>query len=155
MTCSCRYIRRRPAVTRTRTTSPLTERKREVARRPDTAAIPTAWEYAPAPESREVVHLEDRYGLFIGGKFVEPASGERYTTIDPAREEPLAEVAQAGKADVDRAVRAARDAFANGWSTLRPSERAKYLFRIARLLQERSREFAVLESINGRKPIPE
>src|SRR5437773_12111641 len=109
MTCSCRYIRRRPAVTRTRTTSPLTERKREVARRPDTAAIPTAWEYAPAPESREVVHLEDRYGLFIGGQFVEPLSNERYTTIDPAREAPLAEVAQAGKADVDRAVKAARD----------------------------------------------
>src|SRR5207249_4735822 len=115
----------------------------------------TAWDYAPAPEARDIVKIQERYGLFIGGKFVEPASGERYTTIDPAREEPLAEVAQAGKADVDRAVRAARDAFANGWSALRPSERAKYLFRIARLLQERSREFAVLESINGGKPIRE
>src|SRR2546426_5421414 len=115
----------------------------------------TAWDYAPAPEARDIVKIEERYGLFIGGTFVEPASGERYTTIDPAREEPLAEVAQAGKADVDRAVRAARDAFANGWSALRPSERAKYLFRIARLLQERSREFAVLESINGGKPIRE
>jgi aldehyde dehydrogenase (NAD+) len=115
----------------------------------------TAWDYAPAPEARDIVKIQERYGLFIGGKFVEPASGERYTTIDPAREEPLAEVAQAGKADVDRAVRAARDAFANGWSTLRPTERAKYLFRIARLLQERSREFAVLESINGGKPIRE
>src|SRR5881392_3538635 len=155
MTCSCRYIRRRPAVTRTRTTSPLTERKREVARRPDTAAIPTAWEYAPAPESREVVHLEDRYGLFIGGQFVEPLSNERYTTIDPAREAPLAEVAQAGKADVDRAVKAARAAYAESWSRIRPSERAKYLFRIARILQERSREFAVLESMNGGKPIRE
>src|SRR5881392_1611602 len=155
MTCSCRYIRRRPAVTRTRTTSPLTERKREVARRPDTAAIPTAWEYAPAPESREVVHLEDRYGLFIGGQFVEPLSNERYTTIDPAREAALAEVAQAGKADVDRAVKAAREAYAERWSLVRPSERAKYLFRIARILQERSREFAVLESMNGGKPIRE
>ena len=115
----------------------------------------TAWDYAPAPEARDIVKIEERYGLFIGGTFVEPASGERYTTIDPAREEPLAEVAQAGKADVDRAVRAARDAFANGWSNLRPSERAKYLFRIARLLQERSREFAVLESLNGGKPIRE
>src|SRR5437762_8190752 len=155
MTCSCRYIRRRPAVTRTRTTSPLPERKREVARRPDTAAIPTAWEYAPAPESREVVRLEDRYGLYIGGQFVEPLSNERYTTIDPAREEPLAEVAQAGKADVDRAVKAARAAYAESWSRIRPSERAKYLFRIARILQERSREFAVLESLNGGKPIRE
>src|SRR5438128_10798396 len=155
MTCSCRYIRRRPAATRTRTTPPLTDRKREVARRPDTAAIPTAWEYAPAPESREVVRLEDRYGLYIGGQFVEPLSNERYTTIDPAREEPLAEVAQAGKADVDRAVKAARGAYADSWSRIRPSERAKYLFRIARILQERSREFAVLESMNGGKPIRE
>ena len=133
----------------------MTERKREVARRPDTAAIPTAWEYAPAPESREVVHLEDRYGLFIGGQFVEPLSNERYTTIDPAREAPLAEVAQAGKVDVDRAVKAARAAYAESWSRIRPSERAKYLFRIARILQERSREFAVLESMNGGKPIRE
>jgi aldehyde dehydrogenase (NAD+) len=133
----------------------LTKDKREIARRPDTAAIPTAWEYAPAPESREIVRLQDRYGLFIGGQFVEPLSGERYTTIDPAREEPLAEVAQAGKADVDRAVKAARAAYAESWSRIRPSERAKYLFRIARILQERSREFAVLESINGGKPIRE
>jgi len=115
----------------------------------------TAWDYAPAPEARDIVKIQERYGLFIGGKFVEPGSGERYTTIDPAREEPLSEIAQAGKADVDRAVRAARDAFANGWSGLRPSERAKYLFRVARLLQERSREFAVLESLNAGKPIRE
>ena len=81
----------------------------------------TAWDYAPAPEARDIVKIQERYGLFIGGKFVEPKSGERYTTIDPAREEPLAEVAHAGKADVDRAVRAARKAFANGWSTLRPA----------------------------------
>src|SRR5882762_2386397 len=115
----------------------------------------TAWDYAPAPEARDIAKIQDRYGLFIGGKFVEPESGERYTTIDPAREEPLSEVAQAGKADVDRAVRAARDAFANGWSGLRPSERAKYLYRIARQLQERAREFAVLETMNGGKPIKE
>jgi len=133
----------------------LTKDRRELARRPDTAAIPTAWEYAPAPESREVVRLQDRYGLFIGGQFVEPLSNERYTTIDPAHEEPLAEVAQAGKADVDRAVKAARAAYAESWSRIRPSERAKYLFRIARILQERSREFAVLESMNGGKPIRE
>ena len=133
----------------------MTKDKREVARRPETAAIPTDWEYSPAPESRELVHLHDRYGLFIGGQFVEPLSNERYTTIDPAREEPLAEIAQAGKADVDHAVKAARDAYAERWSVIRPSERAKYLFRIARILQERSREFAVLESMNGGKPIRE
>ncbi|HUG06764.1 MAG: aldehyde dehydrogenase family protein [Chloroflexota bacterium] len=115
----------------------------------------TAWDYAPAPEARDIVRIQERYGLFIGGKFVEPFSGERYTTIDPAREAPLSEVAQANKADVDRAVKAARGAFEGTWSKLRPSERAKYLFRIARLLQERSREFAVLESLNGGKPIRE
>ncbi len=133
----------------------MTRDKRDVARRAETAAIPTGWEYSPAPESRELVRLQDRYGLFIGGQLVEPLSNERYTTIDPAREEPLAEVAQAGKADVDRAVRAAREAYAERWSVIRPSERAKYLFRIARILQERSREFAVLESMNGGKPIRE
>jgi aldehyde dehydrogenase (NAD+) len=133
----------------------LTKDKREVARRPESAAIPTAWEYAPAPEARDIARIEDRYGLYIGGKFVEPLSNERYTTIDPSREEPLSEIAQAGKADVDRAVKAAREAYAERWSTLRPSERAKYLFRIARILQERSREFAVVESLNGGKPIRE
>ncbi|HKY50277.1 MAG TPA: aldehyde dehydrogenase family protein, partial [Candidatus Limnocylindria bacterium] len=133
----------------------MTERKQDVARRAESAPIPTAWDYAPAPEARDIVKIEDRYGLFIGGKFVEPLSGERYQTLDPAREEPLAEVAQANKADVNRAVRAARGAFEGAWSKLKPSERAKYLYRIARILQERSREFAVLESLNGGKPIRE
>ncbi len=133
----------------------MTERKQDVARRADTAPMATAWDYAPAPEARDIVRIQERYGLFIGGKFVEPLSGERYTTIDPAREEPLSEVAQANKADVNRAVKAARGAFEGSWSKLRPSERAKYLFRIARILQERSREFAVLESLNGGKPIRE
>ncbi|TME28729.1 MAG: aldehyde dehydrogenase family protein [Chloroflexi bacterium] len=117
--------------------------------------MPSGWEYAPAPESRDIVRVNESYGLYIGGGFVEPLSNERYTTIDPAREEPLSEIAQAGKADVDRAVKSAREAYAERWSNLRPSERAKYLFRIARLLQERSREFAVLESLNGGKPIRE
>jgi len=113
------------------------------------------WGYADAPESTDVVKLEDRYGLFIGGEFVEPKSGRRFTTIDPATEEPLAEVADAGPEDVDLAVRSARDAFDGGWRDLPGSERAKYLYRIARMLQERSREFAVLESMNGGKPIKE
>ena len=125
------------------------------ARRPDKAPIPAAWDYAPAPEAKDIVKIADRYGLFIGGKFVEPLSKQRYTTIDPAREEPLSEIAQAGKADVAKAVRAARDAYTKRWSKLRPSERAKYLYRVARILQERSREFAVLESRNGGKPIRE
>jgi acyl-CoA reductase-like NAD-dependent aldehyde dehydrogenase len=113
------------------------------------------WQYAPSQEARDIVSIEDRYGLFIGGQQVEPRSGERFTTISPATEEPLAEVAHAGPEDVDAAVQAASDAFENGWSALRPAERAKYLFRIARILQERSRELAVLESLDGGKPIKE
>ncbi|HET8874327.1 MAG TPA: aldehyde dehydrogenase family protein [Gaiellaceae bacterium] len=127
----------------------------DLERRQDRSPVPSGWDYAPAPEARDIVTLEDRYGLYIGGELVEPQSGEYFPTLDPSREEPLAEVAQAGKADVDLAVRAAREAFENGWSDISPAERAKYLFRIARILQERSREFAVLESLNGGKPIRE
>jgi aldehyde dehydrogenase (NAD+) len=127
----------------------------DLERRQDRSPVPSAFDYAPAPESRDIVRLEERYGLFIGGEFVEPRSAEFHPSISPATEEPLAEVAYAGAEDVGLAVEAARDAFANGWSDLAPSERAKYLFRIARILQERSREFAVLESLDGGKPIRE
>jgi aldehyde dehydrogenase (NAD+) len=116
---------------------------------------PFEWEYAPAPEARDIVSLRERYGLFIGGEYVEPRSGTWFPTTSPATEESLAEVAQAGPEDVDLAVFAARAAFEDGWSSLRPAERAKYLFRIARLLQERSRELAVAESLDGGKPIKE
>jgi aldehyde dehydrogenase (NAD+) len=119
-----------------------------------TAAIP-AWEYADAPESKDIVNLQDRYGLFIGGEFVEPKSGRYMATIDPSTEEVLAEVPEAGAEDVDLAVTAARDAFDSRWRDLAGKERAKYLYRIARGLQERAREFAVLESMNGGKPIKE
>jgi aldehyde dehydrogenase (NAD+) len=127
----------------------------EVEKRADRAPAPLEWDYAPAPEAREIVRFEDRYGLYIGGEEVEPRSGEWFTSISPATEEPLAEIAQAGVEDVGLAVDAARDAYENGWSALRPSERAKYLFRIARILQERSRELAVAESLDGGKPIRE
>jgi aldehyde dehydrogenase (NAD+) len=113
------------------------------------------WEYADAPESTDIVRLEDRYGLFIGGEFVEPKSGRWFETIDPATEEPLAEVAEAGPEDVDLAVKAARRASDETWRDLPGSERAKYLYRIARQLQERAREFAVLETMDGGKPIKE
>ena len=126
----------------------------ELSRRGSHAPVPADWTYAPAPESREIVTLRERYGLFVGGEWVEPRSGEVFTTISPRDEEPLAEVAQAGPEDVALAVAAAREAFAP-WSRLAGAERAKYLFRIARILQERSREFAVLESLNGGKPIKE
>ena len=127
----------------------------DVEKRRDRAPVPSAFEYAAAPESREIVRLEERYGLFVGGEFVEPRSAEFHPSVNPATEEPLAEVGYAGAEDVDLAVRSAREAFENGWSDLPGSERAKYLFRIARLLQERSREFAVLESLDGGKPIRE
>ena len=115
--------------------------------------VPSDWTYASAPESRDIVQIRERYGLFVGGEWLEPA--ETYETIAPRDEEPLAAVGQASPADVGRAVAAARTAYADGWSSLPGSERAKYLFRIARILQERSREFAVLESLNGGKPIKE
>ena len=115
---------------------------------------PSAWEYAPAPESKDIVRLEDRYGLFVDGEFVEPKSGRWFTTIDPSNEEPLADIAEAGPEDVRLAVDAAREASA-GWRALPGGERAKYIYRIARQLQERAREFAVLESMNGGKPIKE
>jgi aldehyde dehydrogenase (NAD+) len=124
----------------------------ELQQRGDRTPSPTAWEYASAPESRDIVKLQERYGLFIGGELVEPRSGEHYKTLDPSSEEPLAEIPQAGPEDVALAVKAARGAFDNGWSDAAPPERAKYLYRIARILQERSREFAVLESLNGGKP---
>jgi aldehyde dehydrogenase (NAD+) len=119
-----------------------------------TPAVP-AWEYADAPESRDIVRLQDRYGLFIGGEFVEPKSGRYMATIDPATEEVLAEVPEAGPEDVEVAVEAARDAFESRWRDMPGKERSKYLYRIARALQERAREFAVLESMNGGKPIKE
>jgi aldehyde dehydrogenase (NAD+) len=114
-----------------------------------------AWEYAPAPESREIVSIAARYGLFIGGEFSPAADGQQFTTVNPATEEPLAEVAQAGPGDVDRAVAAARGAFEHSWGTLPGRDRSKYLYRIARGLQERAREFAVLESLDNGKPIKE
>ena len=102
-----------------------------------------------------MVTIAPRYGLFIGGKEVAPRSGQWFTTIDPATEEPLAEVARAGLEDVDHAVSVARRAFRRDWGTMPGRERAKYLYRIARILQERSREFAVLETLDGGKPIKE
>jgi len=118
----------------------------------DGQAIP--WEYAPAPESRDVVSIQPRYGLFIGGRNVAATGGRTFVTLDPATEEPLAEVARADVRDVDKAVAAARKAF-RSWGSLPGAERAKYLFRIARILQERAREFAVLETLDGGKPIKE
>ena len=123
--------------------------------KPRSRALATdGWEYAPSLESREIVSLRERYGLYIGGEEVAPRTRSWFPTISPATEQPLAEVAQAGAKDVARAVDAARAAFED-WSAWKPAERAKVLFRIARVLQERSRELAVAESLDGGKPIKE
>jgi aldehyde dehydrogenase (NAD+) len=116
-------------------------------------AIP--WEYAPAPEARDIVRLQERYGLFIDGRFRDAADGATFTSVDPATELPLAQIAKATPADVDRAVRGAARAGRRSWGTMPGRERAKYLFRIARIMQERSRELAVLESMDSGKPIKE
>src|SRR5690349_7431347 len=112
------------------------------------------FEYAPAPESRAVVNIAPDYGLFIDGDFTEGGEGSsRFDTVNPATEEVLSSVTAAGAADVDRAVTAARAAFDGVWSGLSGADRGKYVFRIARILQERAREFAVLETLDNGKPI--
>ena len=127
----------------------------QVEKRASSVPATFEWEYAPAPEARDIVQIRERYGLFVGGEEVEPRTSEWFPSISPSTEEPLFEVALAGEEDVALAVDTARDAFENGWSSLAPSERAKYLFRLARLIQERSRELAVAESLDGGKPIRE
>jgi aldehyde dehydrogenase (NAD+) len=111
--------------------------------------------YSPAPESRAIVNIASSYGLFIGGEFVDSLDGELFKTVNPATEEVLAEVVDAGPRDVDRAVAAARKAYEDSWAKMPGKERSKYLFRIARIIQERSRELAVLESLDNGKPIKE
>jgi aldehyde dehydrogenase (NAD+) len=113
------------------------------------------WEYAPAPESKGHIKLKDQYDLFINGKFVKPSSGKYFETINPATEEKLSEIAEANSADVDKAVKAARNAYEKTWKKMPPAERAKYIFRISRMIQERARELAVIESMDGGKAIRE
>src|SRR3954471_21428922 len=112
------------------------------------------FEYSPAPEARTVVDIRPSYGLFVDGEFVD-GHGRSFKTISPSTEEVLAEVAEADDHDVDQAVKAARRAYNRVWSRMSGAERGKYLFRIARIIQERSRELAVLESIDNGKPIKE
>src|SRR5512139_56843 len=112
------------------------------------------FEYSPAPEARSIVDIRASYGLFVTGEFVD-GHGKSFKTVSPSTEEVLAEIAEADEADVDAAVKAARRAYTRGWSRMSGAERGKYLFRIARIMQERAREFAVLESIDNGKPIKE
>ena len=113
------------------------------------------FEYSPAPESTAIVDIKSDYNLFIDGKFVPSKGGKRFATINPANEQVLAKITQGTAADVDRAVKAATNAYKKTWSKLSGADRGKYLFRIARILQERAREFAVLESMDNGKPIRE
>lgn len=113
------------------------------------------WNLAPAPESTDHIHIDKRYELFIDGKFTAPSGKKYFKTVNPATEEVLAEIAEANERDVDKAVKAARKAYNGVWSKMPAKERGKYIFRIARLIQERAREFAVIESLDGGKPIRE
>ncbi len=120
-----------------------------------TLKFDTNWSYSPALESTDHIELKDRYGLFIDGKFTSSKGGNYFDTINPANEEKLSEVSEANEKDVDKAVKAAQQSYEKVWSKMNPSERGKYIFRIARLIQERAREFAVIESMDGGKPIRE
>lgn len=122
---------------------------------PSKLAFQDGWQYSPAPESTDHIRIDDKYGLFIGGEFVEPVDGRYFETINPATEETLGSVPLATEADVDRAVKAARKAYNGAWSKLSAADRGKYIYRIARILQERAREFAAIESLDGGKPIRE
>ena len=118
-------------------------------------AASSPWAYSPAPESKELALIRPRYGLFIDGQERAPVSGEVVVTYNPATEEPLAEVAKGSAEDADRAITAADRAHRKVWSKMEPRERAKYLYRISRIMQERSREFAVTETLDSGKPIRE
>lgn len=136
--------------------SPSTDHSSSTSAPPSTGVVPATrfLDYAPAPESRSILSLRDSYGLFIDGRFV-PGHGTPFETISPASEQRIAEIASADERDVDAAVAAARRAFEGGWSTISGADRGKYLFRIARLVQERTRELAVAESLDNGKPIKE
>ncbi len=110
---------------------------------------------APAPESKSAAKINERYDLFINGKFEKPQSKKYFATINPATEEKLSEVANANAADVNKAVTAARNAYEKTWKRIAPKERAKYIYRIARMVQERAREFSIIETLDGGKPIRE
>src|SRR5436305_1344606 len=125
-----------------------------ITKKQSDALAKQVFEYAPAPEAIDHVKIQPRYGLFIGGRMVEAHSKKHLPTINPATEKTLSHVVDADEVDVDRAVKAARKAF-DSWAHLSPARRSRYLFRISRLLQERSRELAVVETMDGGKPIKE
>jgi aldehyde dehydrogenase (NAD+) len=113
------------------------------------------WQYAPAPESKSAASIKSQYDLFINGDWTKPFGNKYFDTINPATEEKLSEVAEANVADVDKAVSSARKAYEKVWKKMPAKERAKYIFRIARMVQEKARELAIIETLNGGKPIRE
>jgi aldehyde dehydrogenase (NAD+) len=131
------------------------ERRPVIAPRERRLSFGRKWDYAPAPEASNYIKLRTRYPLFIDGKFVAPRAGKYFDSINPATEEKLAEIADADGRDVDKAVKSARRAYDHKWGRLSGRERAKYLYRIARLVQEKSRELAIIESMDGGKTIKE
>src|SRR5580658_6698829 len=130
------------------TNGPAIEGTPEGRARDATIDFGRAWEYAPAPEATDFVAVAPRQDLFVGGRWRAPKSGKYVDTLNPSTESKLAEVAEAGERDVDDAVQAARLAYEAYWSKMRPAERGKYIFRIARAIQEKARELAIVESMN-------
>jgi aldehyde dehydrogenase (NAD+) len=127
--------------------------KKIMSKKENTSAF--NWEYAPAPESTDHIKLKEQYELFINGAFVKPESKKYFDTINPANGKKLARIAEANEKDVDKAVKAARNAYNKYWKKMPAKERGKYIFRIARILQERARELSVIETLNGGKTIRE
>jgi aldehyde dehydrogenase (NAD+) len=132
-------------------------KKKPVVKKSNTIKLKfdTSWSYAPAPESKSAATITKQYDLFINGEWVKPQNGKYFDTINPADEEKLSEVADANAADVDKAVKAARTAYEKVWRKMPAKERGKYIFRIARMIQEKARELAIIESLDGGKPIRE
>ena len=130
-------------------------KKIEIAMKKENRSPLFEFEYDEAPESTKIVNIEAKTNLFINGKFQKPSEGKYFPTINPATGDILSEVAEAGVKDIDLAVKAARNAYKNVWSKLSGAERGRYLFRVARIIQEKAREFAVLETLDNGKPIKE
>lgn len=134
---------------------PVTKKKKAVKSNTIRLKFDTGWSYDPAPESKSAATIHKQYDLFINGSWQKPVSGKYFDTINPAREEKISEVAEAGEADVNKAVHAARNAYEKSWKKMPAKERAKYIYRIARMVQEKARELAIIETLDGGKPIRE
>ncbi|MBL0269767.1 MAG: aldehyde dehydrogenase family protein [Chitinophagaceae bacterium] len=133
----------------------LTKKKKAARSNTIKLKFDTSWSYDPAPESKSAASIKPKYDHFINGSWVKPAGGKYFASINPANEEKLSEVAEGNEADVNKAVSAARNAYEKTWKKMPAKERAKYIFRIARMVQEKARELAIIETLDGGKPIRE